>query len=273
MNNFQVRVISSVVIIVITLFGLFYNELSFRVLFYLVALGCWWEYSFLTLKSIFFYRLLGLFICTILYWSWFYYENIKPAFYLLFFSITVISLLISEIFFTSEIPFRRVGFLVLGLFYIVLPFVLLNDLTLLNIGSEKVFSPRLVAGLLGLTWAYDTGAYLIGSRLGKNLLIPRISPKKTWDGTIGGAVVCMLMSLTGIPLFHIYSNLFWFVISCIVFISGSLGDLIESLLKRSSGVKDSGFLIPGHGGFLDRFDSFIVVIPFVYLFLVLRNII
>ena len=271
MNNFKLRTISAAVIIVITLFGLFYNEWSFRVLFYFIALGCWWEYSFLTLKNAIFYHVLGMFVCTVAYWSWLFSTGVKPTYILLFSSILALSLLISEIFFTSEQPFKNVGAFILGLFYIVVPFILVNELTVSEIGKLNVFSPRLIAGVLGLTWANDTAAYLIGSRIGKNLLIPRISPSKTWEGTIGGFVVCILMSFSGIPLFHVYSNFFWFTISIMVAPAGLLGDLIESLLKRGSGVKDSGSVIPGHGGFLDRFDSFIVVIPFVYLFLILRN--
>ena len=130
-----------------------------------------------------------------------------------------------------------------------------------------MFSPNIVAGILFLTWANDSFAYIVGSKIGKTPFFLRISPKKTWEGTIGGAVFCMLTAGIIAQFFTQLSLLDWLVVGAIVAVFGTIGDLVESLLKRSVGVKDSGSFMPGHGGFLDRFDAFIFCIPFVYFYL------
>ncbi|TAK40283.1 MAG: phosphatidate cytidylyltransferase, partial [Saprospiraceae bacterium] len=118
-----------------------------------------------------------------------------------------------------------------------------------------------------LTWMNDTGAYIIGSLFGKHLLFSRISPKKTWEGTFGGIAITFLVAF----LFCVFTNELrfrdWIILGAIVSIFGSVGDLVESMLKRSVGVKDSGNLLPGHGGVLDRFDAFIFVLPFAAAYL------
>jgi phosphatidate cytidylyltransferase len=120
--------------------------------------------------------------------------------------------------------------------------------------------------LMASIWINDTMAYLVGSFIGKTSLSP-ISPKKTWEGTIGGAILCItLVTLLGHFVFG-GEVLDLIVISSIAAIIGTLGDLLESKLKRLAGVKDSGNLMPGHGGFLDRFDSLILATPFVWLFI------
>ena len=118
-----------------------------------------------------------------------------------------------------------------------------------------------------MTWANDVGAYFVGSKFGKTKLFPRISPKKTWEGSFGGV---MMTFLTGwlLSLYIIELNLKdWLILALIVSIFGSIGDLVESMLKRSVGVKDSGTILPGHGGFLDRFDAFIFLLPFAACYL------
>ncbi|MEO1438184.1 MAG: phosphatidate cytidylyltransferase, partial [Bacteroidota bacterium] len=118
-----------------------------------------------------------------------------------------------------------------------------------------------------LIWANDTFAYLLGSWIGKTKLLPRVSPKKTWEGTLSGVFVTLLASWLYYLLFGHLELEQWLVIGGIIAVLGTIGDLIESMLKRSFEAKDSGGLLPGHGGFLDRFDSFIFVIPFVWVYL------
>jgi phosphatidate cytidylyltransferase len=205
-----------------------------------------------------------------------------------FSSILVCSLfLILELFTVSEKPFHNIGTLLVSIFYIGSPFALLQGINYHNkaggwtaypplsalpqANNDIVadFTPYIVAGMLFLTWANDSFAYIIGSRIGKTPLFPRISPKKTWEGTIGGGLMCMVTAgIIGL-FFKELSTLNWVVIGGIVAVFGTLGDLVESMLKRSVGVKDSGSIMPGHGGFLDRFDAFMFVIPFVYAYLLL----
>ena len=122
--------------------------------------------------------------------------------------------------------------------------------------------------MLWLTWTNDTAAYFAGTYLGKNKLFPQISPKKTWEGSFGGLLGTMLMAYGLSVVFPELAASTWIAIGAVVAIFGSIGDLVESMLKRSHQVKDSGTLLPGHGGFLDRFDAFIFLIPFVLLVLI-----
>jgi len=175
----------------------------------------------------------------------------------------VFAIFIYELFSKAEDPFVNISFIVLGIFYIGIPFALLNFIAF----DGSTFHHRIVFGLLVLTWVNDAGAYLVGSMVGKTPLLPRVSPNKTWEGSIGG----ILSSIGfGILLGYVFDELaaqHWIALAFIVAVFGSLGDLVESLLKRSVGAKDSGNILPGHGGVLDRFDAFIFAIPFVAAYL------
>jgi phosphatidate cytidylyltransferase len=130
-----------------------------------------------------------------------------------------------------------------------------------------VFSPGIVVGFFLLIWANDTGAYLSGISFGRHKLFERISPKKTWEGFIGGLILAVLVSWLVSGWLGVVGKFNWVVIAALISIAGTYGDLVESMLKRSLGVKDSGKIMPGHGGFLDRFDSAIISFPLVYLFI------
>ena len=154
----------------------------------------------------------------------------------------------------------------LGLLYITLPVLLLfmcgfthNNSALVptDFESDWKYSPVLPCGIIFSIWINDTMAYIVGSLIGRTSL-SKISPKKTWEGTIGGAILCILtISLIGMAT-GFYSFTDWFVISACCAFFGTLGDLLESKLKRTAKVKDSGTFMPGHGGFLDRFDSLLI---------------
>ena len=156
----------------------------------------------------------------------------------------------------DERPFATIAYTLLPIFWVVLPLYMMQPLG--NMG----------AGLLMMvficTWVNDTGAYLSGMALGKHHLWERHSPNKTWEGTIGGSVCCMLCAIFIGPLLQDgFSWWYWMLIGIICSTIGTLGDLVESMFKRSCGVKDSGNIMPGHGGILDRFDSILMIIPFV----------
>lgn len=169
-----------------------------------------------------------------------------------------------EMFSQTERPIESVAALVLGMAYIGAPFALLN----LIVFEGGQYHPHLVFGLLLLTWMNDTAAYVFGSLWGKRPLFPRISPKKTWEGTLGGVFSTLLFSFALAYWFPEWSGLDWLVLAFIVVLFGSLGDLVESMLKRSYQKKDSSALLPGHGGLLDRFDSFIFMLPFATAYLI-----
>lgn len=156
---------------------------------------------------------------------------------------------------------------IVGVVYAVFPFGLLVTIPVFNRVEAQHYDYFVVLGIIFLIWSNDTLAYLGGSLLGKNKMYERISPGKTWEGTITGVIGAIGVGFL-LNLNHTYASpLVWPVIALLVGVFGTLGDLVESMLKRLAGVKDSGSLMPGHGGALDRFDSLIFVTPFVYAFL------
>jgi len=181
---------------------------------------------------------------------------------LLFFPFVFMSF-IYELYTKSDRPFSNVAFIMLAMVYIGVPFSLLTFVAI----DRGEYYPNLVFALLAMNWINDTGAYLVGSRFGKTPLFPSISPKKTWEGSLGGMAATLLLSLIICNVFGELRTIDWIVLSAIVVVFGSLGDLVESMLKRSVKVKDSGHLLPGHGGMLDRFDAFIFLLPFAAAYL------
>lgn len=165
----------------------------------------------------------------------------------------------------------------LGLVYITLPIVMMINLgiwsslkTATRI-NEIAYSAIIPCAIIFSIWINDTMAYIVGSLIGKTPF-SKISPKKTWEGTSGGAILCIaVIGLLGyyIPVAQSMPVRHWIAIATICAFFGTLGDLLESKLKRMANVKDSGAIMPGHGGFLDRFDSFLVATPFVWLYLYL----
>jgi phosphatidate cytidylyltransferase len=265
MTGFQQRAVTAIIFAAVMLSGLFCNELTFKLLFAIITGGCLWELTgMLMSKDGLFYalrRVLAVMIGTIPYLISALYASgeLKP-FLILFFLIFIGIVL--ELAAQSTQPFQNIGALTTGVLYIGVPFALL-----LSIYYQ--YNERFIFGILLLTWSNDTWAYLIGSKIGKTPLLPRISPKKTWEGTIAGFIGCVLTGVLIHYTFHIdkLSLPNWLMLGGIVGIFGTIGDLVESMLKRSVGVKDSGSFMPGHGGFLDRFDAFLFIIPFVMLYL------
>lgn len=152
--------------------------------------------------------------------------------------------------------------------YIVLPFLELIDLGNHSFLGDVQFSPTIPAGIIFSIWINDTGAYIIGSLIGKTPLT-LISPKKTWEGTVGGIILSTLV-ITLLSLLIKPANIFnwyhWTAIALICGVFGTLGDLLESKIKRLANIKDSGNIMPGHGGFLDRFDSLLMAAPIVWVY-------
>jgi len=164
----------------------------------------------------------------------------------------------------KEKPDIQLKHKIIGWIYITWPFILVSFIAFYN--NEGIFQPVNVLGLFLLIWSNDVLAYFIGKRFGKTPLASKISPKKTVEGFMGGLLGSILMSV--ILVFTLPEWAWhWLALGCIVGIIGPLGDLLESVLKRKAGVKDSGRILPGHGGVLDRFDAFFLSAPFVFLYL------
>lgn len=170
------------------------------------------------------------------------------------------SLFLKELFAQAANPFLKLGLNIMGLLYITVPLSLAVAITMF----DGAFSPIRLIGILCLIWTNDAMAYFLGRKIGKTPLFPRVSPKKTWEGTLSGGISALIVSQIIALWFDIHTPVEWFLLALVASTMANLGDLVESLLKRSLGVKDSGTLLPGHGGILDRFDALIFVLPFVY---------
>ncbi len=160
-------------------------------------------------------------------------------------------------------PFTNIAFTFLGIIYIAIPFALLNVIAF----RDGQYNYQTVLGFLLILWASDTGAYFAGTLFGKRKLFERISPKKSWEGFIGGALLAMTFAYLSSRFMVSLAFHQWMIVGVIVIVGGTFGDLIESLLKRSIEIKDSGHALPGHGGFLDRFDGLLISAPFVAAYL------
>ena len=286
-QTFRTRTLTAAIFVVVMLAGLLWNQWSFLVLFSIIHFGCWWEYLRLMEKihKTFFhpYVKLGFMVTGYGLMLWFCGPAYGIKGYALKenFSLPVsaagFALLLIGIFQKAPVKLKSFGAAALGLLYISLCWGLMMDLysTSLDIHIHDtmfVFTGNFMpVTIIVSIWANDTMAYLVGSMIGKTPLT-KISPKKTWEGTAGGVILCIVIAAFLIPwIFDIpfpsSIRLFIMLVAGIAAVSGTLGDLFESRLKRMANVKDSGTLMPGHGGFLDRFDSMLLAIPFVWLYI------
>ena len=282
MSTLQTRMLTAFIFAGIMAAGIFFNFYSFLGLFMVIAGLSLWEFyglvlpeepqknvrrTYGTTAGLFvlgsFYLDKAILFADIPHTSWL---GIIPVLSFFF----IFALFIVELFLASAQPFQNIALVWLGLVYIVLPYCLLTGLVCTtSLASYRfVYHPGLVFGLLLLVWASDSFAYLIGSRIGKTKLFPRISPGKTWEGSAGGVLGAMVAAVVLHYLFPTELTLYkWLGLAALAVVFGTLGDLIESMLKRSLNVKDSGSLMPGHGGMLDRFDAFMFFVPWAVLFL------
>lgn len=275
MKTFRTRTLTALVFAIIVLGGMLWNDYSFYLLFLSIAILGLFEY-FKLIKSIapdfkkagVFQRIITALLIPagflIASGSSFLISNQSPLFFglqLLAFSITLL-MITTALKKESHIAFKNLGYLLLGILYIGLPFSLL-------IALKWEFTPDgipiLPFAILFSLWINDSLAYITGSLIGKTPFSPKISPKKTWEGTLGG----IILTLIAAGIYGVFDSYFpigtWVAIAGVTAIIGTIGDLLESFLKRKAGVKDSGHLLPGHGGILDRFDSMILAIPFVWI--------
>ncbi|MCF8301644.1 MAG: phosphatidate cytidylyltransferase [Bacteroidales bacterium] len=176
------------------------------------------------------------------------------------------SIFIAELYRKKERPFANIGATILGFLYVVLPFALLNFFFKVPQISD---SYQILLGFFIILWTNDTFAYIIGVTIGKHKFFERLSPKKTWEGSIGGALMGLLAAWVLYNYCDSFTLIQWLTYAVVIIIFGTLGDLSESQLKRSQNCKDSGDLLPGHGGILDRLDSVILASPFAFFYILL----
>lgn len=278
MDRIKARVITSVFFVLVMLISILAGPYSFVILFGLINLVCLIEFYGLLLPvkgwSAISRIVIGLIIASLpyfitagLYLGLLSDQNllvldiiiiVLPSFFLLF---------LFELYTGDDQPFLFLAYMVMGFFYIGLPFCLLIPLAF----PQFNYFFDIILGIILYNWAHDTSAFFIGSKLGKTPLLPRISPKKTWEGTLGGIFITVLISIPMSFLFLSLPFVQWLGIAIIIGVMSNLGDLVESMLKRSVRIKDTSQILPGHGGLMDRFDALIFSVPFVVLYLYLSG--
>lgn len=284
---FKTRALTALVFVVVMLGGLMWNMWSFLILFSVIHFGAWFEYLKLTeiiyktkidIVIKYFFAICGFTLFIVIgfqHWGadiWKDVFGIRISYKLITWLIMFMCLLIF-IFQNKQIVFDAKKMMMLGFLYITIPlamFLFLKDRFHFTFYEESanVLGTVIPCFIIFSIWINDTMAYIVGSFIGKTPF-SKISPKKTWEGTIGGAVLCVVvMGLLGyyIPAFKHLPIQHWVAIAAICAVFGTMGDLLESKIKRTAGVKDSGSFMPGHGGFLDRFDSLLIAVPFVWLY-------
>lgn len=289
MKNFIIRTITGV-IFVAAIVASFLRPEAMVLLFSIVTGMTIWEFTGLVNERE--HVTVNRFICTVAGVYFFYamtyfcsdlYAGVAKSVVFIPYLVTVIYLLIAELYLKQEDPVQDWAYTMLSQMYIALPFSLLNVLAFTaNSSGMVVFNTLLPLSVFIFLWVNDTGAYCVGSLLGRHKLFPRISPGKSWEGSIGGAVVVLAVAYgigwldnMEIADANHTSSIFagmlsipeWLGLGLVVVIFGTWGDLVESLFKRTLGIKDSGSILPGHGGMLDRFDSSLLAIPAAVVYL------
>lgn len=280
LQTFKTRALTAIIFVAVMICGLLWNRWSFFILFSIVHFGAWIEYFTLIQKideektSIpaaqkILFPFAGW--CLLLFFSNQQLQVFEAHLTTIGWWLGLALLILLPLLILLQVKktsLKKTGYFVFGLFYISFPLGLLMDLR--NYWYEEKEGLNLVVPLLTIftLWVNDTMAYVVGSFIGKTPLSP-ISPKKTWEGTIGGAILavavmsCIAYFSGKLPVTHAA------IIAALASIAGTYGDLFESKLKRMAGVKDSGAIMPGHGGFLDRFDSLFFAVTLVWFYVML----
>lgn len=272
-NNFIQRAITGILFVIVLVGCILYNPLSFGILFALICALSVHEFAQLvnnsgevsvnkTITS------LGgayLFLALMSYCT----QQSSGSRVFLPYLALLLYLMIAELYLKKKNPIGNWAFSMLSQLYVALPFALLNVLAFHNSPetSSVSYNPILPLSIFVFIWLSDTGAYCVGSLIGKHRLFERISPKKSWEGSIGGAFFSIASSFVFAHFFPFMSAGQWAGLALTVVIFGTWGDLTESLMKRQLGIKDSGNILPGHGGMLDRFDSALMAIPAAVVYL------
>lgn len=290
-QTFKTRSLTALFFVVIMMVGLLINQWTFFILFSIIHFGCWFEYQkiiglinkdYLQITS---FHKYGVMLTGFGFMLWMLDDSYRIFNFRLhevgwwFLIMGILVLPIAEILLSKKISSKPILYSVLGLLYISLSWGLLMDVAF--IGNNKINSVEhtwrsyfmmLPIFIIVCMWVNDTMAYIVGSFIGKTPF-STISPKKTWEGTIGGIILCALVMGYLFFWLTLHNTLgynkplwFWITAAAIAAIIGTVGDLLESKLKRLANIKDSGTFMPGHGGFLDRFDSLLLATPFVWLF-------
>jgi phosphatidate cytidylyltransferase len=276
MKNFIIRTITAV-FFVAAIVTCFLRAEAMILLFSLVTGLTVWEFTGLVNERE--HVTINRMICTVAGVYFFfamagYNSGLTPATVFIPYLVSIIYMLIAELYLIHDDPINNWAYTMMSQLYIALPFSLLNVLAFRSAGSDILYTYLIPLSVFVFLWINDTGAYLCGSLLGKHKLFPRISPGKSWEGSIGGGILVIAIAVLVWYLTEKYdvnelglTAYEWAGLGLTIVVFGTWGDLIESLFKRTLGIKDSGNILPGHGGMLDRFDSSLMAIPAAVVYL------
>lgn len=271
MKDIITRAFSGILFIAVLLTSLL-NEHALIAVFFIFGTICLYEFKkLIQLKN----SLIPYIIFTVLYLVFSYWKILLPELkgfdessqILLVLTLFVLLFLIKDLFSEKTIPLFESKRFLLTTFYVTSGFIFIVLIT----QTTAIFNPKILLGSLILVWVNDSFAYLVGKNFGKQKLFPSVSPKKTVEGFLGGLFFSCIASYFIFNFTETLSFNNWLILAVIVSTIGTIGDLIESKFKRQANVKDSGNIMPGHGGLLDRLDSIVFAAPFIYLFLQILN--
>lgn len=272
-NNFIQRAVTGVLFVIVLVGCILYSPLSFGILFTIISALSVHEFAQLVSKSSevsinkTITALGGAYLFLALM-SFYTQQSVGARVFLPYLGL-LLYMMITELYLKKKNPTGNWAYSMLSQLYVALPFALLNVLAFQNSPEtgSVTYNPILPLSIFVFIWLSDTGAYCVGSLIGKHRLFERISPKKSWEGSIGGGIFSIASSLGFAHFFPFMPGWQWVGLAIVVVIFGTWGDLTESLMKRQLGIKDSGNILPGHGGMLDRFDSALMAIPAAVVYL------
>ena len=281
MSNLAVRTITGIVFVAVVIGCILWSPLSFAILFAIISGLTTHEFCSLVNSKLDcqINHVIAVTASVYLFFA-FFFINFANLGLIVFvpYLIPIVYLLIRELYVKDGNTLLNWAFTLMSQIYVALPFALLNILSFINVSQEIevdsiYYNPILALAVFVFLWIGDSAAYLFGSWLGKHRLFPRISPKKSWEGTISALIASALVSQAVAVLFPCFgttpveNHLAWAGLALVVVGFGTWGDLVESLFKRKLGIKDSGNILPGHGGMLDRFDSSLIAIPMALIYI------
>ena len=265
MSNFWQRLITGVIFLAVLISCIVYSQWTFAVLFAIIDALALWEFYRIGRQGG--YKPLAIYgtavglVAFVL--SFMASASLIDTRIMLLMVPLLIPIFIIVLFGQFDNPIMAISYTFYGLLYIALPFALISPIAFHSDNYQSI----MVLGMFIIIWVNDTGAYCFGVTIGRHRMFERISPKKTWEGFIGGALAAVGASLILARFFPVLNQTQWIVVALLTVTFGTLGDLVESQLKRTVGIKDSSNILPGHGGILDRFDSIILAIPVIFAYL------